>query len=76
MDYIEYRVDDGAIETAEPGDVVTIGTDGVHKIETRATDLADNTSNWRPQTLRIDRTQPLDTSGPACRLGQDHARSP
>lgn len=62
VDYVEYRVDGSTIVSGPVGVTFTVSTDGQHEIETRATDNAGNISDWRSQTLKIDRTPPEDTS--------------
>jgi hypothetical protein len=57
VDYVEYRVD-GRIESVANGTTFTVSTDGVHEIDTRATDHAGNTSEWRTHTVKIDTTPP------------------
>ena len=47
---------------ATNGATFAVTDDGVHDIETRATDNAGNTSAWRSQTLKVDHTLPVDTT--------------
>ena len=52
--------------TARPAARFTVSTDGQHEIQTRATDLAGNTSAWKIQTLKVDQTLPeVTTTVPA-----------
>ncbi|MDA0182875.1 Ig-like domain repeat protein [Solirubrobacter phytolaccae] len=62
VDYVEYRVDGNAIVSGPVNTTFTVTDDGTHTIETRATDFAGNVGVWRSQTLKIDRTLPVDTS--------------
>ena len=61
IDYVEWRVDGNPVQRTV-GSTFTVSTDGVHEIETRAWDKAGNTSDWRTQTLKIDKTLPTDTT--------------
>lgn len=63
VDYVDYRIDGSAITSGPSGVTFTVSEDGVHEIQTRATDHAGNVGNWRTHTLRIDKTLPVDTSG-------------
>ena len=60
---VEWRVDGQPIQHAD-GDhgSFTVSVDGVHDVSTRATDVAGNTSAWKPATLMIDSTLPVDTT--------------
>ncbi|HEX5094946.1 MAG TPA: Ig-like domain repeat protein, partial [Acidimicrobiia bacterium] len=62
VEYVEWRLDGNAVEQGPSGSTFIVSDDGVHEIETRATDFASNTSAWRSQTLKIDRTLPVDTT--------------
>ena len=62
VDYVEWRLDGRAIESGPSGSTFVVSDDGVHDIETRATDIAGNVSDWRLQTLKVDRTLPVDTT--------------
>jgi hypothetical protein len=62
VDYVEWRLDGNPVQDGPSGSTFTVTTDGEHEIETRATDLAGNVSDWRAQTLKIDRTLPEDTT--------------
>ena len=62
VDYIEWRVDGSAIDSGPDGSTFTVASDGEHEVETRVWDLAGNHSDWRSQTLNIDRTQPVITT--------------
>jgi hypothetical protein len=62
VDYIEYLIDDDEIGNGQPGDKVTVTEDGVHSVLTRVWDKSGNHTNWKTQTLKIDKTRPVDTS--------------
>lgn len=62
VDYMEYRLDGGSIQTGQPGDTIPISGDGSHDLETRAYDLLGNASGWKYQMVDIDTTVPVDTS--------------
>jgi hypothetical protein len=62
VDYMQYRIDGGNIQTAAEGSKFTVSGDGSHDIETRAVDLVGNTSTWKPLTVNVDTTVPVDTS--------------
>jgi hypothetical protein len=62
VDYMEYRLDGGNIQQAPEGSTVLVTDDGVHDLETRAYDLLGNVSAWKPQTISLDKTVPVDTS--------------
>jgi hypothetical protein len=62
VDYMRYRIDGGNIQTAAEGSKVTVSGDGSHDIETQAYDLLGNASVWKPLTVNIDTTVPVDTS--------------
>jgi len=62
VDYMQYRIDGGSIQTAAAGATVTVSGDGSHDLETRAFDLLGNSSTWKFQTVNIDTTVPVDTS--------------
>jgi hypothetical protein len=61
VDYVEWRID-GEIFSGANNAKFTLSDDGVYDIDTRATDGAGNTGDWREHTLKIDKTRPLDTS--------------
>ncbi len=52
---IEYKLDNGAITTTP---AITISAAGSHKLETRVVDTAGNESEWRVDTIGIDKTNP------------------
>ena len=53
VDYLEWRIDCGRIESSDSQTATfTVSADGVHVIQTRATDLAGHTSAWRTQQLQ------------------------
>jgi hypothetical protein len=54
---MQWRVDGGATQDGSPA---LVNTDGVHTLETRAVDLAGNQSAWRPDTVRVDTTVPVN----------------
>ncbi len=62
VDYIEYLIDDREIENGQPGDTVTVTEDGTHSVLTRVWDKAGNHTNWKTQSLKIDKTRPVDGS--------------
>ena len=62
VDYVEHRLDGKAIVSGPAGLTLTVSEDGVHELQTRATDRAGNVSAWRVQTLKIDQALPVDTS--------------
>jgi hypothetical protein len=59
VDHYEWRVDGGATQTGSPA---VVNSDGVQLLETRVVDKAGNTSGWRPETVRIDRTAPTNVT--------------
>jgi hypothetical protein len=64
---IEYKLDNGAITTTP---AVSITAAGTHKLETRVVDVAGNESDWRVDTIGIDKTNPtlsVDCGGDAWR---------
>jgi hypothetical protein len=61
VDYIEVRLD-GAQSDYHVGDQVTISDEGLHLFETQVFDLAGNSTQWKAQWVRIDKTQPQDTT--------------
>ncbi len=62
IDYVQWRYGDQPTGQGPSGSSFTISEDGEHEIDTRAFDKAGNATPWRRQTLRIDSTQPTDTS--------------
>ena len=42
------------------GGPAVVDSDGVHALETRAVDLAGNTTDWRSDTVRVDVTAPVN----------------
>jgi len=62
VDYMRYRLDGGNIQTAAEGAKFTVSGDGSHDLETQAVDLLGNASAWKPLTVDIDTTVPVDTS--------------
>ena len=63
VDFVQVRRDGNPIETCT-GDtkVISFDTEGVHDVDTSATDVAGNTSPWRSQVIKIDLTVPTDTT--------------
>jgi len=55
VDYIEYKVDGGSVQT---GDSVTVTTDGSHTVEYRAVDNVGNEESWNLVEFKIDQTPP------------------
>lgn len=62
---MQWRVDEGEIQN---GDTATIDEDGEFLLETRAIDLAGNFTAWRPHTVKVDATVPVNTT-PAAPAG-------
>ncbi len=62
VDYVEWRVDGNPVASGPSPSTFTVSTDGVHEIETRAWDKAENVSVWRTQTLKVDKTLPVDAT--------------
>ena len=62
---MQWRVDSGDIQDGGP---VVVDTDGVHTLETRAVDNAGNDSGWRADTVRVDLTDPTNST-PAAPAG-------
>jgi hypothetical protein len=56
---MQWRVDNGDIHDGGPA---VVDTDGAHTLETRAIDLAGNDSGWRSDTVRVDVTDPANTT--------------
>jgi hypothetical protein len=59
VDHYEWRVDGGATHTGSPA---LVDADGVQLLETQVVDKAGNPSGWRPETVKIDRTKPSNTT--------------
>ena len=55
---IEYKLDNGAVTTTP---AVSITAAGSHTLETRVVDVAGNASDWRIDTIGIDKTNPTLT---------------
>ena len=55
MSAVEFSLDGGATQTTGN---VTIATEGVHTLASRIIDVAGNASDWRTDTIGIDRTVP------------------
>ena len=68
-------VDGNAIQSGPSGSTSPVTADGVHEIETRATDKAGNVSDWSTQTLKIDKVTPGRHDRPADAAGRTRARS-
>jgi hypothetical protein len=62
VDYVEWRLDDNEIQSGPAGSTFDVSTDGTHAIDTRVWDKAGNHTDWKSQTLRIDKTRPVDTT--------------
>jgi hypothetical protein len=58
---MEYVLD-GVAGTAASGDTRTVGGDGSHTLKHRAADAAGNVSAWTTSQIRIDATNPVNTS--------------
>ena len=52
---VEYKLGTGAI-VASPA--VAIAAEGTHTLSTRVLDIAGNVSDWRVDTIGIDKTEP------------------
>jgi hypothetical protein len=64
--WLEWRVDSGPITRGGPAPLqATVGGTGTHTFETRVIDAAGNASNWRPESVDIDRVAPTNTTTPA-----------
>jgi hypothetical protein len=59
VDHAEWRVDGGTITASSPA---VVAADGVQLLETRIVDRAGNASAWRGETVKIDRTPPVNTT--------------
>jgi Bacterial Ig-like domain len=61
---VQWRVDGTGLHSGASGSTVTMSGDGVHELETRATNNASPalTSTWRVQYVDIDTTLPTDTT--------------
>ena len=59
VDHAEWRLDGGAPTSGSPA---VVDTDGVKLLETRIVDQAGNASAWRPDTVKVDRTPPANTT--------------
>jgi hypothetical protein len=62
IDHVQWRYGDNKTGQGASGSQFTITEDGEHEIETRAIDKAGNASPWKRQTLRLDTTQPTETT--------------
>lgn len=60
IDYVEWRLDDDEIQSGPAGSTFVVTADGVHDVDTRVWDKAGNHTDWKTQTLRVDRTKPVD----------------
>jgi hypothetical protein len=65
VDYVEWLLDDQEIQNGPAGSTFSVTEDGVHTILTRVWDHAGNHTNWKTQSLRIDKTRPVDASAVA-----------
>ena len=59
VDHAEWRVDGGDVQT---GSTAAVATEGIQTLETRIVDRAGNASAWRSESVRIDRTKPVNTT--------------
>ena len=59
VDHAEWRVDDGDVHTGSPA---LVETEGTQTLETRIVDKAGNASVWRPETVQVDTTKPVNTT--------------
>jgi hypothetical protein len=62
VDYVEWRLDDDEIQSGPAGSTFTVTADGQHIVDTRVWDKAGNHTDWKTQTLSIDKTRPTDAS--------------
>jgi hypothetical protein len=62
VDYVEWRLDDDEIQNGPAGSQFLVVADGVHTVDTRVWDKAGNHTDWKTQTLSIDKTRPTDSS--------------
>jgi Bacterial Ig-like domain len=62
LDTMQWRVDNGPIQDGGPA---IVDQDGTHALDTRALDEAGNFSTWRADTVKIDATDPVNTSAAA-----------
>jgi hypothetical protein len=58
-DHGEWRVDGGDVQT---GATALVDTEGTLLLETRVADKAGNVSAWRSETIKVDRTKPVNTT--------------
>ena len=65
LDKLQWRLDGGEVHDGGPA---IVDSDGVHALETRAVDLAGNTTDWRSDTVRVDVTAPVNDT-PAAPAG-------
>ncbi len=59
VDHAEWRVDGGTVTSGSPA---VVSADGIQLLETRIVDRAGNASAWRGETVKIDRTAPVNTT--------------
>jgi hypothetical protein len=60
---LQWRIDGQPIKSSLVDDPsFEIDTEGEHLLETRAIDVANNTSAWREQTFKVDLSVPSDTT--------------
>jgi hypothetical protein len=55
----EWRVDGGDVHAGSPA---LVDAEGTLSLETRVVDKAGNVSTWRPETVKIDHTKPVNTT--------------
>ena len=59
VDHAEWRISGGPTQT---GSTTAVTTEGTQTLETRIVDRAGNASAWRSESIRIDRTKPVNTT--------------
>jgi hypothetical protein len=59
---MEYQLDGTALQTVADGGTVSVAADGIHSLKHRAVDAVGNRSAWVTDTVRLDATNPVNTS--------------
>jgi len=62
VDELEYRLNNGGTVKVPNGTVVTLPSDGKHRIAHRALDVAGQASAWKVDEVTLDRVAPANTS--------------
>ena len=60
--WVEWRVDGGPVTRDAAPLQATVTGNGTHSFETRALDAAGNASGWRSESVKIDKTAPINTT--------------